>query len=183
MLPMNITPPTRPYGANARLAIPVPRGPYRLGAHAPGRALAGGLHRAPRRPDRLRLLTDIDHRRPCRRLGSESDNGDQNPCSMRWSGCCTHTFAPCQHLCVRSQSHSECSPGRSGLTHVIRHQEPFYAFRRRPGKARGQRARTRGGKASAPRGRQGIGSWRKARHRLLEEGKASAPRGRQGIGS
>jgi hypothetical protein len=83
------------------------------------------------------------------------------PCSMRWSGCCTHTFAPCQHLCVRSQSHSECSPGRSGLTHVIRHQEPFYAFRRRPGKARGQRARRRGGRASrasAPRGRQGIGS-------------------------
>jgi len=67
-----------PYKAVRRkcpLAIPVPRGPYRLGAHAPGRPRG----RAPRRPDRLRLLTDIDHRRPCRRLGSESDNGDQNP--------------------------------------------------------------------------------------------------------
>jgi hypothetical protein len=153
-----------PYEHNARykavrrkcpLAIPVPRGPYRLGAHAHHEvALAGGLH-----GDR----TDCDS--PTSIIvahvvawARSRTTATRIPCSMRWSGCCTHTFAPCQHLCVRSQSHSECSPGRSGLTHVIRHQEPFYAFRRRPGKARRQRARRRGGRASAPRGRQGIGS-------------------------
>jgi hypothetical protein len=179
MLSRNITPPTKAVWRKCPLAIPVPRGPYRLGAHAPGRPrgrvspLSSSTATGPTATSHRHRSSSpmsspglgVGQRRP--------ESAIHVPCSMRWSGCCTHTFAPCQQLCVRSQSHSECSPrapwvpiptpSRPG-THATKNHSMHSGVG--PGRQEG----------NAPEDVEDG-------HRLLEEGEASAPRGRQGIGS
>jgi hypothetical protein len=164
MLPMNITPPTKAVRRKCPLAIPVPRGPYRLGAHAPGRPRG----RAPRRPDRVCDFSP-GHRSSSPMSSPGLGVGQRRP----------ESHVPCDGAAAAHTPSHPANTFASGPNPI-------------PNVAQGARDSRTSSATKNHSMHSGVGPGRQEGnapedvedgHRLLEVGKASAPRGRQGIGS